>query len=127
MRKNNRTRKYTPKNEFRRNTGKSSAGHFEYVFGETETHFKSIPLTHSPDKTYKYYQLKENPNKADKNKAYLRLNTRSTNKKYFSKKMDDWKFFDEDMPVVRHTIKAYKKSTNRKPKDWYSKKKHKKR
>ena len=28
----------------------------------------------------------------------------------------------EDMPVVRHTIRKYKKSTNRKPKLWYEKK-----
>ena len=30
-----------------------------------------------------------------------------------------WAFAKEDMPVVRHTIKKYKKATNKKPKNWY--------
>lgn len=78
---------------------------------------------------YPYYPLKENPNPKDSKQSFLRLNVRSTNKKYLSKKEENWKFSKEDMPVVRHTIKKYKKSTNRQPKDWYVKKKkgHKKR
>ena len=38
------------------------------------------------------------------------------------KPLEDWEFAKEDMPVVRHAIKKYKKSTNRKPKSWYEKK-----
>ena len=34
-----------------------------------------------------------------------------------------WSLDKEDMPVVRHVIKAYKKRTNRKPENWYVKKK----
>ena len=98
-------------------------------FGETPTHYKSLGLTHTPDNKYSYYPLKENPNPKDSKQSFLRLNVRSTNKKYLSKKEENWKFSKEDMPVVRHTIKKYKKSTNRQPKDWYVKKKkgHKKR
>lgn len=127
--KKKETRKYTPKNEFRRNTSKSAVGHFDYVFGETPTHYKSLGLTHTPDNKYPYYPLKENPNPTDSKQSFLRLNVRSTNKKYLPKKEENWKFSKEDMPVVRHTIKKYKKSTNRQPKDWYVKKKkgHKKR
>lgn len=126
--KKKETRKYTPKNEFRRNTSKSAVGHFDYVFGETPTHYKSLGLTHTPDNKYPYYPLKENPNPTDSKQSFLRLNVRSTNKKYLSKKEENWKFSKEDMPVVRRTIKKYKKSTNRQPKDWYVKKKkgHKK-
>ena len=117
--KKKETRKYTPKNEFRRNTSKSAVGHFDYVFGETQTHYKSLGLTHTPDNKYPYYPLKENPNPTDSKQSFLRLNVRSTNKKYLPKKEEDWKFSKEDMPVVRHMIKKYKKSTNRQPKDWY--------
>ncbi len=122
-RKRKNTRKYTSKNEFRRNISKSSAGHFDYVFGETSTHYKSLGLTHTPDKENPYYPLKENPNPDDKQQSYLKLKVRSTNKKYLPKKEDNWKFSKNDMPVVRLTVKKYKKSTNRKPKDWYVKKK----
>lgn len=109
-RKKKETRKYTPKNEFRRNTSKSAVGHFDYVFGETPTHYKSLGLTHTPDNKYSYYPLKENPNPKDSKQSFLRLNVRSTNKKYLSKKEENWKFSKEDMPVVRHTIKKYKKA-----------------
>lgn len=122
-RKRKNTRKYTPKNEFRRNISKSSAGHFDYVFGETQTHYKSLGLTHTPDKDNSYYPLKKNPNPEDKQQSYLKLKVRSTNKKYLPKKEENWSFSKDDMPVVRLTVKKYKKSTNRKPKDWYVKKK----
>lgn len=128
-RRKKNTRKYKPRNEFRRNVSKSATGHFDYVFGETDTHYKSLGLTHTPDDEYSYYELRENPNPTDKKRSFLKLKVRSTNKKFLPKKEEGWKFSKDDMPVVRHTIKDYKKRTNRKPKGWYDKKKkrHKKR
>lgn len=122
-RKKHQSRKYTPRNEFRRNNSPSAGGHFDYVFGETKTQYKTLGLTHSPIEKYKYYPLKKNPNPNDDKKAYLKQTARSTNKKYFREPEKDWKFAKEDMPVVRHEIKSYKKRTNRKPKNWYSRKK----
>ena len=122
-RKKRQSRKYTPRNEFRRNISRSGVGHFDFVFGETKSQYKSIGLTHTPDDKYKTYPLKQNPNPSDSKQSYLRLSARSTNKKFFEEPKEDWKFAKEDMPVVRHTIKQYKKSTNRKPKNWYSRKK----
>ena len=126
-RKKKPTRKYKPRNEFRRNQSPSSNWHFDYVFGETETHYKSLGLTTHPSREDKipHYPLTKNPNPNDKRQSFLRLKPKSTNKKYLPDEeiQDDWSFAKEDMPVVRHTIKKYKKSTNRKPKDWYRKKK----
>ncbi len=123
-RRKKKTRKYKPRNEFRRNISKSAKGHFDYIFGETDTHYKSLGLTtHPQEEKFNYHELTENPNPEDNRKSFLKLNVRSTNKKFFDKiTKDNWKFSKEDMPVVRHIIKKYKKSTNRKPKNWYTKK-----
>ena len=119
-RKNKQTRKYKPRNEFRRNKSASAQGHYDYVFGETETHYKSLGLTTHPAEGYKYYPLHKNPNPNDRRKSYLKLGVRSTNKKYLDETPEKgWSFAKEDMPIVRHTIKAYKKRTNRKKKNWY--------
>lgn len=126
-RKKKKTRKYKPRNEFKLNKSQSANKHFDYIFGETDTHYKSIGLTTTPNaEKNKYYELTKNPNPKDKRKSFLSLSVRSTNKKFFeTKSKEDWKFAKEDMPVVRHTIKKYKKSTNRKPKNWFNKKKKK--
>ena len=126
-RKKKQTRKYKPRNEFRRNLSKSAQAHFNYVFGETETHYKSLGLTTNPNDKFPLYELSKNPNPTPKNSkpSFLRLKVVSTNKKYLPTVEKDWAFAKEDMPVVRHIIKAYKKSTNRKPKDWYIRKRKK--
>lgn len=122
-RKNKQTRKYKPRNEFRQNVSPNARAHIDYVFGETDTHYKSMGLTHNPDDKYNYYPLSKNPNPKDPKQSHLRLAVRSTNKKYFKEPKEDWQFAKEDKPVVRPEIKAYKKRTNRQPKNWYVKKK----
>ena len=116
------TRKYQPRNEFRINKSPTANNHYNYVFGETETHYKSLGLTTHPRDDIPHYSLTKNPNPSDKRKSYLQLKVLNTQKRYFGKKLINWSFAKEDMPVVRHTIKRYKKSTNRKPKLWYEKK-----
>ena len=54
-RKKKPSRKYQPRNEFRRNKSASAQGHYDYVFGETKTHYKSMGLTTHPAEGYKYY------------------------------------------------------------------------
>ena len=124
MARKRKTRKYIPRNEFRRNVSKSAQAHYNYVFGETKTHYKSLGLTTSPRDDIAHYPLTKNPNPNPKNKktSYLQLKVLNTNKKYLPKVEENWAFAREDMPVVRHTIKKYKKATNRKPKLWYVKK-----
>ena len=124
MARKRKTRKYIPRNEFRRNVSLSANAHYNYVFGETKTHYKSLGLTTNPRNDIPYYELSQNPNPKPKNSkpSCLQLKVLSTNKKYLLKAEKGWKFAREDMPVVRHTIKKYKKSTNRKSKLWYEKK-----
>lgn len=112
-RKKKPTRKYKPKNEFRYNNSKSGAGHPNYVFGETNTSYKSLSITHSPDKRYKHVQLQNNPNPKDGRNAYLELKPKTARKEYYSVPLSGWNFSKPDMAVVRHTTKKYKKAMNR--------------
>lgn len=128
-RKKKQSRKYTPRNEFRQNHSPSARGHYDYVFGETSNYYKSIGLTTNENDKYPKYRLTKNPDPMSTDESYLRLKTRSTLKRYMPKIEIDWQFDEKDMPIVRRIIKTYKKSFNRKPKNWYINKKkwHKKR
>lgn len=117
-----KSRKYRPLDEFRTNKSPLAQNHYNYVFGETDTHYKSLGLTTHPREDIPHYFLSKNPNPNDGRPSYLQLKVLSTQKHYMKTVKRDWKFAKEDMPVVRHTIKKYKKSTNRKPKSWYEKK-----
>lgn len=122
MSRKKRTRKYKARNEFRRNNSPLAQGHFNYVFGETDTHYKSLGLTTHPQADIPHYELTKNPNPKDKQTSYLQLKVLSTQKRFMPKKETGWSFAKEDMRVVRPVIKQYKKRTNRKPKGWYVKK-----
>lgn len=121
-RKKRQTRKYKPRNEFRYNNSWQAQGHPHYVFGETKTHYKSLGLTTTPKDDVPHYKLSKNPEPYNSDPSYLQFNVHSANKKYYDDPLKGWNFAKEDMPVVRHTIKRYKKSTNRKPKLWYERK-----
>lgn len=116
------TRKYKPRNEFRYNDSPRAGGHPHYIFGETKTYYKSLGLTSHPKDDIPHYKLTKNPEPYNNKDSYLQFSIHSANKKYYDKPLRGWKFAKEDMPVIRHTIKNYKKSTNRKPKLWYEKK-----
>lgn len=121
-RRKKKSRKYIPRNEFRHNSSPLASNHYNYVFGETDTHYKSLGLTTHPNANISHYKLSKNPNPADKRYSFLQFRVLSTQKHYLGKPLSTWEFSKEDMPVVRNLIKKYKKSTNRKPKLWYEKK-----
>ena len=113
-RRRKESRKYKPMNEFRRNNSPLARGHFNFVFGETKDHYKSLGLTSSPRENIKHVKLHKNPNPQSDSASYLQLKVLSTQKRYFIKEPEEgWAFAKEDMPVVRHTIKKYKKATNK--------------
>ena len=116
------TRKYIPRNEFRYNNSPRANGHPHYIFGETKTHYKSLGLTTHPKEDVPHYTLTKNPELRNSSSSYLQFDIHSAHKKFYGEPLKGWKFAKKDMPVVRHTIKRYKKSTNRKPKLWYEKK-----
>ena len=120
--KKRKSRKYIPRNEFRHNNSPRASGHPHYIFGETSTHYKSLGLTTTPKENIPHYKLKKNPNPNSTDDSYLQFAVHSANKKYYNEPLPDWSFGKDDMPVIRHIIKKYKKSTNRKSKLWYVKK-----
>ncbi len=122
-RKKKKSRKYIPRNEFRYNKSPVASGHPHYVFGETDTKYKSMGLTHNPDEAGTKVPLLKNPNPKDTEKSYLKTNVTTAKKDYYSAPLPGWHFDKRDMPLVRLEIKKYKKSSKRRPKGWYSRKK----
>ena len=121
-RKKKETRKYTPRNEFRYNDSPLAEGHPHYVFGEKNGKYKSLGLTTSPVEGIRHVKLSKNPEPNNQNDSYLQMRVHTAKKKYYDEPLKDWEFAKEDKPIVRHRIKEYKKSTNRKPKGWFEKK-----
>lgn len=112
-RKKKPTRKYKPKNEFRYNNSPSGGGHKNYIFGETQNKYKSLSLTSHPQSDYPYIKLRSNPEKGNSSDSYVEIHPKTAKKKYYSEPLKGYKFSDEDMSIIRHLIKKYKKSTNR--------------
>ncbi len=114
-RKKKGTRKFTPRNEFRFNFGRRANNHPHYVFGEKNGKYKSIGLTTTYPENIKHYVLKKNPEPNNLDKAYMILGRPFTEpKSHYGQVLKGWSFHKEDMPMVRHHIKKYKKSYNRK-------------
>ena len=60
--RNKQTRKFKPRNEFRRNNSPLAQGHPNFVFGETQSgKYKSLGLTTHPDDDHIHYHMSENP------------------------------------------------------------------
>ena len=116
-RKKKQSRKYTPRNEFRINDSPLAEGHPHYVFGETASgKYKSLGLTTHPVKGIKHVRLHKNPEPNNNDESYLQMRVHTAKKSYYTEPLPDWSFSKEDMSIVRHRTKEYKKSTNRKPK-----------
>lgn len=113
-RRKKETRKYKPKNEFKINNSPLAQGHPHYVFGEINGKYKSLGLTSNPIDAVKHVKLKVNPEPNNNEPSYLQMRVHTAKIKYYSTDLPEWKFSDEDMPIVRHRTKKYKKSTNRK-------------
>lgn len=116
MARKRKSRKYIPRNEFRTNNSPLADGHPHFVFGEKNGKFKSLGLTTHPVKDVKHVRLHKNPEPNNADESYLQMRVHTAKKTYYTEPLPDWKFSKDDMPIVRHRIKAYKKSTNRKPK-----------
>ena len=101
-------------------------GHPHYVFGEKGDKYKSLGLTTHPDKNIKHIELHKNPEPFNSAPSYLQFRVHTANKKYYAIPLSNWKFEKEDMDIVRHRVKEYKKSYNRKPPMYYENKRKKK-
>ena len=126
MRKKKKTRKYIPKNEFRINHSPRADGHPHFIFGETSTKYKSLGFTTTPKENVKHIRMEKNPQKGNNQTSYMQYNVHTARKSYYSKMpLSDWELSQEDRAIVRHRIKEYKKSTNKKPVGYYENKKKK--
>lgn len=108
------TRKYNPLDEIRFNYSPSSAGHPDIVFGYKNGKYKSLGLTHTPKKKHKSTILSKNPNPKDVRASYLQHKVKTTQERYMSEPLPDWKMDREDRYLVRHLTKRYKKNQNKK-------------
>lgn len=106
-------KKLKPKNEFRFN---HAAGHMNYVFGETESEYKSVGLT-TKKETFgrKNMPLQQNPKEGDTGESYVRNGIISDRKRSYSKKTArNYQFSPDDRANVKSKIRHYKKSQKRK-------------
>lgn len=124
-RKKKESRKYKPLDEFRYNRSPLAKGHLHYVFGEKGDKYKSLGFTHSEDNTVKKIRI-DNPDPLDKEPSFLQLRIHTAKKSYYSDKLDGFRLTRETRGIIRHRVKRYKKSWNRKPPFWYEKKKRSK-
>ncbi len=126
-RRKKQSRKYIPLDEFRFAKSKIYGNHPQYVFGKTRSgKFKTLGLTHTPNPKHKTLPLQKNPNKKDFRPAYISVKPHTIGENYLEQTpQKDWGFVKIDRAVVRHIIKRYKKSYNRKPPNWYVDKKKK--
>ncbi len=123
-RKKKESRKYKPLDEFRYNRSPLAKGHLHYVFGEKGDNYKSLGMTHSEKNSAKKIKI-DNPNSEDEKSTYLQERVHTAKKTYYSDPIKGLGFSAEARSVVRHRLKQYKKSYNRKPPFWYEKKKKK--
>ena len=99
--------KYKVKDEFRINNSPSAKGHPAYIFGETETKYKSFGLTSNSSDKERKVKLPENPD--PNSNSYVRVKPVTANKKYYSQDTLNWKFTKDDYSIIRLLRKDYKK------------------
>lgn len=112
-RKKKQTKKYKPRNEFRYNNSPVAKGHPNYIFGETETKYKSLGLTSNPKANIKNFPLKNNPDPNSDKCSYIQAKVLTSRKDYLINILEGWEFSKEDMSIIRHIKKDYKKKCKR--------------
>ncbi len=104
--------KFEPKDEFRFN---NDTCHPNYVFGKSGNRYKSMGLTH---KEYTFGRrnmpLDKNPDKTDKDKAYIRNGIISSKvQNYGNKTLNNFEFSKEDKAKVKSKRRNYQKRLKR--------------
>ena len=99
-------------NEFRYNNSPSAKGHPAYVFGKTQKMYKSFGLTSNSKDRERKIKLPQNPEPNKNSDSFVRVKPVTHNQKYYSEPLD-WSFSKEDMGIIRHLIKDYKRRAYR--------------
>lgn len=103
-------RKTKFENHFRKNYNKTK-GHPTYVFGEDQTNYHYVGLTHaSKTRGENNVKLKHNPNPSDSKVSYIRpFSDKDKKKNFHNKPLKGWKVHKSDKRKVRKSIKNKKR------------------
>lgn len=114
-RKKKPSRKYTPRSEFRYNNSKRAAGHPHYIFGEKDGFYYSLGLTTHPHPEYPTFSLSKNPDPNSTKKSHVQRNVFVDPCRFYKAKpkFKYWRFDNNDIPIIRHIIKSYKRTLNK--------------
>lgn len=102
-------KKYSVRNQFRYSKSKQAGYHPHYVFGETNDRYISLGMTTHPSKKMKVSKIKS-PNPNYNGDQYIQHKVFEMKKSaYKSKREKGWKFDKDDLPLIRHFKKKYKR------------------
>ena len=100
---------YKNRNQFRYSKSKKAGYHPHYIFGEDNNNYISIGLTTHPSKKMKVSEIKS-PNPNYNGRQYIQLIPFKMKKNAFKNKREKgWSFDKNDLPLIRHIKKRYKK------------------
>lgn len=88
-------------------------GHPQYVYGEEGKYYKILGITKSSvTNGVKNIELSCNPEPGNKEKAYIRPKPDKIDKGVKNKRLNGWKFSEQDKKIVQSVIE---KKSNKKP------------
>lgn len=103
-------RNYKTRNQFRYSKNAEAGYHPHYIFGESKDKYISLGMTTHPKKKHKVYLLTETPNPKKEKKQYLHKKVFEMPKENYAKKrLQGWNFSMEDLSLIRHLKKRYRK------------------
>ena len=102
---------YKNRNQFRYSKSEQAGYHPHYIFGEDENNYISIGLTTHPSKKMKKNVAEiKSPNPNYNGRQYIQLKPFKMKKSAYKKKREKgWSFDKNDLPLIRHIKKRYKK------------------
>ena len=103
-------RNYKTRNQFRFSKNRKAGYHPHYIFGEEGGKYLSFGMTTHPKPKFKTSLLKESPNPNNKKDQFIQHKVFKMKKEqYAEKRLKGWSFSQEDLPLIRHLKKKYKK------------------
>ena len=109
MARKHKREKFKSRNQFRYSKSKKAGYHPHYIFGEDNKNYYSLGLTTHPKNRNKVFKIKS-PNPKYNGPQYIQKKPFKMKKNaYKNKRLKGWFFDKNDLPVIRHIKKSYKK------------------
>jgi hypothetical protein len=110
MAKKRKDKKIRSKDEFRRLNNIEEKGHPTYIYAKKGKNFECIGITHAEiTKGIKNIPLEKNPDPQDAERAFIRPKTSKAPTKKFGRKLEGWKFTENDKRKAKKIIDKKKK------------------